>query len=450
MEPLPAVDGSLLEGGGQVLRVALACGALLGRPLHIHSIRGGRSRPGLGHQHSTGAKLVADICGGVLWPDAVQYGGHCAGVSDLRLWPGVRGLLGGEFVADTHTAGAVTLLLQAALPCALLAGHSSHIRMVLRGGTNTSFSPPVDFLSRVLFPTLCARFGVPDECLSLDLVRRGFYPRGGGELRVTIKPLPAARCLRACTLLERGDVVSVHGIVYGGGTGRSARKAAASAAAARLRRHFGAGVDVDVAADRDGGVDPQAAAAAAAEAAAAAPSSRDSKHGGDTARALPNMRQRRAIADARAARLEGVCGCLLVLTTTTGCLIPGDSLLEQAGARAGSGHVNPSEVAEKAVDRLVEAWEAGGTVCEHTMDQLIVFMALARGTSKVLCPGRTSISSMHLPTAVHFCSLLTGAKFTLTEVPHLTPEGKEPCILVECVSVGYTGAPAGVEPSVVS
>ena len=109
---LPDVDGSILEGGGQVLRVTLGVGAVLQRPLHIHSIRGRRPSPGMGHQHSTGAKLVADICRGTLWPDTVQYGGHAPGITTLRMWPSSGVHPGGDFIADTHTAGSVTLLLQ--------------------------------------------------------------------------------------------------------------------------------------------------------------------------------------------------------------------------------------------------------------------------------------------------------------------------------------------------
>lgn len=113
--------------------MALAFGALLGRPLHIHSIRAGRSKPGLGHQHSTGAKLVTDLCGGLVRPETIQYGGHCEGATELFLWPGVKGLQGGDFHADTHTAGSTTLLLQAALPCALLGPHSKPVLFTLRG-----------------------------------------------------------------------------------------------------------------------------------------------------------------------------------------------------------------------------------------------------------------------------------------------------------------------------
>ncbi len=64
-----------------------------------------------------------------------------------------------------------------------------------------------------------------------------------------------------------------------------------------------------------------------------------------------------------------------------------------------------------AVERLTEAWKAGGCMDEHLADQLVVFMAVAQGPSRILCPARSSISSQHLQTAVHFAGLLTNTRF---------------------------------------
>lgn len=41
--------------------------------------------------------------------------------------------------------------------------------------------------------------------------------------------------------------------------------------------------------------------------------------------------------------------------------------------------LHASQVTQQAVSRLSEAWEAGGAVDEYTLDQLVVFMALAKG-----------------------------------------------------------------------
>lgn len=52
-----SINGSILEGGGQILRNSVALAALLGKPISIHKIRNGRKPPGLKNQHRTGSFL---------------------------------------------------------------------------------------------------------------------------------------------------------------------------------------------------------------------------------------------------------------------------------------------------------------------------------------------------------------------------------------------------------
>ena len=61
-----AVDGSLLEGGGQIVRVAAALSAATGREVRVENVRAGRPKPGLAAQHLAGLRLVRDACGGSL------------------------------------------------------------------------------------------------------------------------------------------------------------------------------------------------------------------------------------------------------------------------------------------------------------------------------------------------------------------------------------------------
>jgi len=192
------IDGSILEGGGQVVRVAVACSAITLRPVAIHSIRAGRPKPGLQAQHLAGMQLVAQQCGGSLQGARLQ-------ATEARLIP--RELKGGNLLSDTRTAGSVSLLLQAALAPALLSPRPS--RLTLRGGTHVPHAPPAPYLRDVFLPALRAFGG---QC-SVQIPRVGFFPRGGGEMIVDVTPVRG--CLNAVEMLHQGEVVSVYAEAYG-------------------------------------------------------------------------------------------------------------------------------------------------------------------------------------------------------------------------------------------
>lgn len=190
------VDGSHGEGGGQVLRTAVSLSAVLREPVRITGIRSGRPTPGLAAQHVTGVMAVAELC------DAEVDGVH-VGSKEVVFRPG--DLTGGEFEFDVGTAGSTSLVLQACiLPAAL---SKAPVHLTVRGGTDTKWSPPIDYMRLVHLPMI-ERMGVPCE---VDLVRRGFYPEGGGEVTARI-----GRCagLRGVEAVEKGDLAGVAGVVY--------------------------------------------------------------------------------------------------------------------------------------------------------------------------------------------------------------------------------------------
>lgn len=195
------IDGSEGEGGGQILRTALALSILTDQPFQIVRIRAGRRNPGLAPQHLAGVLAAARIC------DAEVEGAHL-GSGELIFRPG-RSAAPGRYTFDISqlagkgSAGAVTLLLQAILlPLALAAGPS---HLTLRGGTHVAWSPPVHYVEWVLLPTL-AQAGLQ---ATIRLLKWGWYPRGGGEVEVTIQG--QAR-LRGLDLVERGQFLDLRGL----------------------------------------------------------------------------------------------------------------------------------------------------------------------------------------------------------------------------------------------
>jgi RNA 3'-terminal phosphate cyclase (ATP) len=171
------IDGSYGEGGGQILRTALSLSAMTQRPLELFNIRKQRPHPGLGNQHLAAVRAVARLTHAELEGDRL-------GSSALRFTPHTIG--SGEFLFDVAeergSAGSVTLLLQAILP--LLCAAPGPSSVILRGGTHVPWSPPVDYLEAVLLPML-TRAGVS---ASIELAKAGWYPKGGGEIRLGVTP----------------------------------------------------------------------------------------------------------------------------------------------------------------------------------------------------------------------------------------------------------------------
>jgi len=182
------IDGSQGEGGGQILRTALALSLVTGRPFRIDRIRARRPKPGLLRQHLTAVNAACAISG-------AHVTGAELSSATLEFTPSrVRG---GEYRLAVGTAGSATLVLQAVLPALLTADAPS--RLTLEGGTHNPFAPPFDFLAKTFAP-LVRRMGAAVD-LSLDA--HGFYPAGGGRFMVTIEP---CRALAPITLHTRGDV----------------------------------------------------------------------------------------------------------------------------------------------------------------------------------------------------------------------------------------------------
>ena len=187
------IDGSLGEGGGQVLRTTLSLSCITGTPVRIFNIRRNRPKPGLMRQHLVSVKALARIAG-------AEARGTEPGSLEISFRPGP--VTAGDHLFEIGTAGSVTLLFQSLLPPLLFAKAPS--RLVLTGGTHVPFSPSFDYLRDVFSPWL-AQIGVRVSC---EIEQYGFYPRGGGK--ITARIAPAAE-IRGVDLGEKGTILSVSG-----------------------------------------------------------------------------------------------------------------------------------------------------------------------------------------------------------------------------------------------
>ncbi len=187
-----ALDGSVGEGGGQVVRTALTLSLVTGQPLVLHRIRAGRKKPGLQRQHLTAVRAAAKI-------SSAELEGDSLGSSRLTFRP--RRIRAGEFTFRIGTAGSTTLVLQTILPALCLADGPSHV--TLEGGTHNPLAPTFEFVDRVYLPML-ARMGPRFEC---QLTAHGFFPAGGGQCSISIYPTTHFGKLQ---LLDRGALLNLH------------------------------------------------------------------------------------------------------------------------------------------------------------------------------------------------------------------------------------------------
>jgi RNA 3'-terminal phosphate cyclase (ATP) len=179
-----SLDGSLGEGGGQILRTALALSIVTGQPFVLDGVRAGRARPGLLRQHLTGLEAAAVISGATVE-------GAALGSLRVAFRPGPA--VAGDYHFDIGSAGSAGLVLQTILPPLLQLSTPSTV--TVRGGTHNGAAPSFHFLDRCFAPHVGLR---------LYLERWGFYPAGGGELRAEITPRQST-----IDLLERGPIQRV-------------------------------------------------------------------------------------------------------------------------------------------------------------------------------------------------------------------------------------------------
>ena len=298
------VDGSHGEGGGQLLRMAVALSVLTEQPIRVARIRAGRKNPGLAAQHATAVGALAKMCDAKV--DGLRIGSSTITVQPGKIRPGA-------YSFDVGTAGSVTLVLQALIPVAAAA--SGPVRLRIVGGTDVPWSPPADFFARVFLPLL-RRVGGRVE---VEVMRRGYYPRGGGIVEAVVQP---TREWSPLEFTELGKVERVRGIAHVANLPEEIPRRMKHAATRRL-------------------------------------------HG------LADVKIEERIYRGEDAVGQG--GALVLWAETDATVLGSDSL-----ARRGA---SSEQVGEEAAGSLLAEIESGSTFDVHLTDQLLVYLARATGPS---------------------------------------------------------------------
>jgi RNA 3'-terminal phosphate cyclase (ATP) len=193
------------------------------------------------------------------------------------------------------------------------------------GGLFQDFAPSAHHMQYVLFPTL-AKMGIR---VNLEIVRPGYVPRGGGVIQVDIKPVENK--IKPLVRLEQGKVNSIRGIA--------------------LSSHL-----------------------------------KESK----VSQRMAKECQKALAKKGYRARIETVwdenslqAGASLAIwaETDSGCLLGADD----AGARGRSSESIGRHVAQT----LLEDLAAGATADRYLSDQMIIYGALASGTTEYITPSFT-------------------------------------------------------------
>jgi RNA 3'-terminal phosphate cyclase (ATP) len=184
MEPLK-IDGSYGEGGGQIIRTAVALSSITGKAVEIENIRKNRGVPGLRPQHLTGIKILAKICN-------AKVDGLHVGSTVLRFFPSK--ISNAILKEDVGTAGSIPLILQVLIPAVAISKKNLNLSIV--GGTDVAWSPTSNYTKFVLREAY-SRIGIN---FTIDIKKRGYYPKGGGLVDVQVSPCEK---IKPISLLKR-------------------------------------------------------------------------------------------------------------------------------------------------------------------------------------------------------------------------------------------------------
>ena len=397
------LEGTTLEGGGQLVRLALSLSSLTLIPIHITNIRGNRrpkSNPskggGLKSAHLAGTQWLARVTAAetsgvevnsremvfrpsrkirIIKGEDIQDGEELLTDTESRITSGVWNdvydagrLVRRDSYIPMSTPGSIFLVFQAILPFILFsashapigssstssAGNSIPVRITIEGGTNVANSPSFEYIDQVLLPMLSAKVGIPP--IAIKLYSRGWcHGRSEvGSVAIDITPLSPGSCLPAFSFSGRGEVTRMHVSILASGI--ATRNVIRDKVTEHMiKRH--PDVEIFFPVDED---------------------SRDSK------------------------RLY----LLLVAETSSGYRLGRDWLYDRKIKFPGA----VDDLVSRVVDDLEQELAHEGCVDEFLQDQLVVFQALAEGRGSVDL-GKVKEASLHTRTVKWVIEKMTGLEF---------------------------------------
>ena len=335
------IDGSQKSGSGTILRLAVALAASTGESLHIYNIRQNRPQRGLKPQHLEAVLTAAKLC------NAEVKG---ATLGSKELWFKPQEVKGGNFEAEIGTAGSISALLMATLPICAFANGPVRLH-VAKGGTDVSHSPTMNYLRNVFLAAL-KQMGLE---ATVTVHRYGYYPKGMGEVTMTVNPPEHLKPIRLENFGKLKDVKGISVCTFLADRKVAERQAKAASEHLSEKDYV---ADIEVVNDRSNSFQRGSSIALWAE-------------------------------------------------TDTGAIIGADAI--------GELKKTSEKVGREAAEKLVAELSAKPTVDMYLADMLIPYMALAEGTSTLL----TREVSDHLETNIWLAEKMLKLRFNIQKVNNL-------------------------------
>jgi RNA 3'-terminal phosphate cyclase (ATP)/RNA 3'-terminal phosphate cyclase (GTP) len=175
-------DGSLGEGGGSILRLVTSLAIITQDPVKIVNIRKNRPKPGLQTQHLEGIRALVKFCGGELEGD--YLGSETILFTPANSWRS-------HLKVNITTAGSIGLILQS-LQMAILGVKNHTLKVEIQGGgTFGKWAPSVPYVNHVTWEI----FRKMNYELKLNIIRHGFYPKGGARVSIIMRSPSSLRGL---------------------------------------------------------------------------------------------------------------------------------------------------------------------------------------------------------------------------------------------------------------